>query len=139
MIPLSDKIASILPVLEEKGIVYLFAFAERENIDRWDIVLSADWSDKDWSGAVRLIADLLRPRLEPHEKTMIARIAVIPSTDPNMQSLPVGLEGVVPADNKRVTVELLGSDIRSAFIFKAKHPPTVSPMIAGASVEMVMA
>ena len=139
MISLGDKVVGILPMLESEGEVYLFALAERENIDRWDVVLSADWADEDWARAVRLVVDLLEPQLDVQEKALIARIAVIPSNDPNMQSLPIGLDGVVPADNKRISIELLGSDIRSAFIFKAKHPPKVSTVSAGTSVDMAAA
>ena len=137
MTPLSDKVAGILPMLENEGEVYLFALAERQDIDRWDVVLSADWADHHWEKALRLIADLLEPRLNPQEKVLIAQIAVIPSNDPNMQSLPVSLDGVVPADNKRISVELLGSDIRSAFIFKAKHPPVAPSVTAETSTGTV--
>ena len=137
MTSLSDKVAEILPMLESEGEVYLFALAEREDIDRWDVVLSARWADDHWEKAVRLVIDLLEPRLNPQEKVLVARVAVIPSSDPNMQSLPISLDGVVPADNKRISVELLGSDIRSAFIFKAKHPPAVSSTSVEAGVEMI--
>lgn len=115
----------MLPALEERGTIYLFALAEREDLPRWDVVLSSEWSDKDLQGAVRLVVELLRPRLDPDELTMISRVAVIPSSDPNMQVLPASLSHVVPADEKVVYVSLLGSDVRRAFIFKGQHPPTV--------------
>ena len=139
MTSLSEKVVGILPMLESEGEVYLFALAEREDIDRWDVVLSADWADNQWEKAVRLVVDLLEPRLDPQEKVLIARIAVIPSSDPNMQSLPMSLDGIVPADNKRISVELLGSDIRSAFIFKAKHPPSLLAATTRSTVDTVAA
>ena len=139
MTSLSDKVVGILPILEREGEVYLFALAEREDIDRWDVVLSADWADDHWEKAVRLVVDLLEPRLDSRERALISRIAVIPSHDPNVQSLPMSLDGIVPADNKRISIELLGSDIRSAFIFKSKRPPLVSTRATGNIVEMVNA
>ena len=139
MTSLSDKVAGILPMLESEGEVYLFALAQREDIDRWDVVLSAAWADNHWEKAVRLVVDLLEPHLDPQEKVLIAQIAVVPSSDPNMQSLPMSLDGIVPADDKRISVELLGSDIRSAFIFKAKHPPSTSAAAITSAVDTVAA
>ena len=121
---LIDKVAGLLPALEERGTIYLFAFAEREDVDRWDVVLSSEWSDKDWAASVRFVADLLWPRLEPQERTMISRIAVIPSNNARVQEMPVNFDGVVPEDKKIVYISLLGSDVRRAFIFKAQLPPT---------------
>ena len=101
--------------------------------------MSAGWADGHWEKAVRLVASLLEPRLDPQEKVLIARIAVIPSSDPNMQLLPVSLDSIVPADNKTISVELLGSDIRKAFIFKAKHPPMVQAATAEHAMNAVVA
>lgn len=134
---LIEKVASILPRLEEEGQVYLFALAKRQGIEMWDVVLSSDWSDKDWVRAVKLVVDLLAPKLEPDEKVAIARVAVLPSTDPSMQALPRSLDGVSPADNKTVTVELLGSDVRTAYVFKARRPPRASLTVSPTEKEAV--
>ena len=138
MISLIDKVASLLPALEERGTVYLFAFAERNDFNRWDIVLSSDWSDKDWPGAVRCVIDLLWPQLEPWEKSMIALIAVIPSGNARMQEMSEDLDGVTPEDKKVVEDSLLGSDVRRAFVFKGRHPPAPAanePLAATAGMD----
>ena len=121
-----DKIGDLLPILEARGTIYLFALAEREDIDRWDVVLSSDWSDKDSTEAVRFVAVELQSRLKLPEITMVSRIAVIPSSDSRMQEMPESLNGIVPRDGKIIYVSLLGSDIRRAFIFKADHAPVVT-------------
>ncbi len=54
---------------------------------------------------------------------MIARVAIVPSSDPRVQEMPDSLNGVTPKDEKVIYVSLLGSDVRRAFIFKAQHAP----------------
>lgn len=122
-----DKVAGLLPDLEARGTVYLFALAEQTDVERWDVVISSEWSDRDWTAAVRTVVDLLKPRLTPEEITMISRIAVILSSDPKVQEMPASLDGVVPENSHVINVPLLGSDVRRAFIFKAQHPPAVLP------------
>lgn len=136
MSSLIEKVAGVLPALEEQGPVYLFAFAEREDVNLWDIVLSSGAADEDWAGSVRFVVDLLWPVLEPQERTMIARVAVIPSNDPKVREMPASMDGVEPGDKKVIYVSLLGSDVRRAFIFKAQHPPVVSLSESLASADL---
>ena len=43
---LAEKVKALLPMLEQRGAVYLFALFEREETaGKWDIVLSSEWSD----------------------------------------------------------------------------------------------
>ena len=122
---LIDKVATLLPALEERGTVYLFAFAQQPEIDRWDVVLSSKWSDQDSVAAVRFVADYMRPRFGVEELTLVSRIAVIPSDDPRLRDLTEHLRNITPQDNlavpsRMIYNELLGSDIRQAFVFKAQ-------------------
>lgn len=123
---LVDKVASILPALELHGTVYLFALAEREDSAWWDVVLSSEWSDKDRTGAIGIVIDLLWPRLELEERMMIAKVVVVPSHNARMQEMPASLDGVTPEDKKVVYVTLLGSDVKQAFIFTARHAPPIA-------------
>ena len=123
-----DKVGSILPDLEAQGSVYLFAFAEHDDVDRWDIVLSSDWSDKDSEKAVQLVYNKLRPRIDLQELILISRIAVIPSSDPKVRALTNRLVHITPQDHLIVPSklmlpddELLGSAVRRAFVFKAQR------------------
>ena len=134
-----DKVAELLPALEARGRVFLFAFAEREDVPLWDVVISSAWSDEDEFAAIRFVAELLKARLEPREMAVLSRIAVIPSSDERIQDLPRSLDGVVPADDKVIYVSLLGSEVRRAFIFKGQRPPAASPsepLIGAAAVHV---
>lgn len=121
------RVAGILPELEKRGTVYLFAFAERKEAGEWDIILSSEWSDESWAATIRIIVDLLWPLLSSNERAMIGQIAVIPSSDPGIQALTEALDGVTPKDEKVVFSNLLGSDVWRAFIFKAQRTPVVPP------------
>ena len=122
-----NKIAGLLPELEARGAVYLFALVEREDVERWDVVLCSEWTDGDWGAAVRTVVGLLKPRLTPGEITLISRIGIITSDDPRVQEMPVSLDGIVPGDHHVINVPFLGADARRAYIFKAQHPPLLSP------------
>lgn len=120
-----EKVAALLPVLEARGGIYLFAFAETDGLRRWDVVLSSEWSDRNPNEAVRYVVGLLQPILTVEEITLISRVAVIRSSDPNMQALPTELNGVSPGQRKIVYASFLGSDIRQAYVFRGQRPPKV--------------
>jgi len=84
---LADKVKALLPMLEERGTVYLFALFEREETSgKWDIVLSTEWSDKEPTEAVWLISDALVPQLTPEELSALSRVFVAPSNDPEVEN-----------------------------------------------------
>ena len=77
---LAEKIKALLPMLEQRGTVYLFALFERkETAGKWDIVLASEWSDKERAETVRLISNSLVPKLKPEELSALSRIFVAPS------------------------------------------------------------
>ncbi len=102
--------------------MYLFAFVEREDVDRWDVVVSAEWSDQKMSMAVFFVSKALALKLEPGEMSMLARIVIIPSDTPDVREMPASLSGTMPSDEKVIHVSFLGLDIRRAFVFKAQLP-----------------
>ncbi len=132
-----DKVGSILPDLDARGSVYLFAFAEHDDVDRWDVVLCSDWSDLDSEGAVQFVYNKLRSRIDLQELILISRIAVIPSSDPKVQALTNRLNHITPQDHLVVPSklmlnddELLGSAVRRAFVFKAQRSPEAATDVA---------
>ncbi len=125
---LIDKVGGLLRDLEARGVVYLYAFAERDDLDRWDIVLSSDWSDKDPEEAVSFVYNKLRPHIAPREMVLISRISIIPTNDPRISELTKRLMHISPEDHlvvpsRMIYNELLGSGVRLAFIFKAERLP----------------
>ena len=84
---LADKVKALLPMLEERGPVYLFALFEREETSgKWDIILSSEWSDKEPTEAVWLISDALVPQLTPAELSALSRVFVAPSGEPEVEN-----------------------------------------------------
>lgn len=124
---LAKKVASLLPELESRGPVYFYALAERNDINQWDVVLSAEWSDINYTSAIRQIADALVSRLQPAELTALSGVTVVPSTEPDIQEMPRSLEKVSPQEEKLIELTLAGLEVRRAFIFKAQRPLQQEP------------
>ncbi len=120
------KVASLLPELESRGTVYLFALGEEQDINRWAILVSAAWSDEEHASAVEFVADLLVARLEPSELTATSGVVVIPSSDPSISEMPESW-GKKPMEEKPVLSSLVGLDIKRAFVFKARRPGSEIP------------
>jgi len=122
---LAQKVSTLLPGMEAKGVVYLFALVEREDVDRWDVVVSSVWSDRDAANAVRWVSDELVPRLEKNELAMLSRIVVIPSKEPSVFALTSSM-GVAGGSAEIVDCNFMGLRIKHAFLFKAQRPPKES-------------
>ena len=123
---LADKVKALLPMLEQRGAVYLFALFEREEtFGKWDIVLSSEWSDKDSIAAVRLISDALVPKLNPEELSALSRVFIAPSHDPAVEEL---IDGEKPQKVERFYAsgfEFMGVPIRQFYIFRTRKTPRV--------------
>ena len=115
---LIEKIAGLLPELETRGEVYLFAMGERETVGKWEVIVSSDWSDEDEIIAVKTVADALVKRLQPAELVCLAGVMIIPSSAPHISEMPRSLENASPDEPKIVDVPL--PDIGRMFIFKAR-------------------
>lgn len=134
---LAKKVSSLLPVLEPRGPVYLFALFEREDIPgKWDIVLSSDWSDRQAGDAIRFISEQIVPTLQPDELAALSRIVVIPSKDPGVLAMTSA------ADVTAGSLELFdgsfnGLQVQHALVFLSKRPggalPETTANAAGAS------
>jgi len=123
---LADKVKALLPMLEQRGSVYLFALFEREETSgKWDIVLSSDWSDNERGDAVRLISDALVPKLNPEEISALSRVFIAPSYDPAVEEL-------IEADQAQHVerfytsgFSFMGVPIRQLYVFRTQKTPRV--------------
>jgi len=107
---LADKVKALLPMLEQRGSVYLFALFEREETSgKWDIVLSSEWSDQESAAAVRLISDALVPQLTPEELSALSRVFIAPSHDPEV-------ENFVEIDQSEHVERFYASGLRFSFM-----------------------
>jgi hypothetical protein len=124
MNPLVKKVGKLLPKLEARGEVYLYAVCEREDIyNRWDVLFSSAWSDEDRIAAMRVIFDLLHPLLTPDELILISRVVVFRSSEPAILNLPHEWQGT-SKDRKVFEGSFMGVDLRRIFLFKGKQPQT---------------
>ena len=123
---LIGKVEGLVPFLERQGPVYLFAFAERADLERWDVVLSSEWSDHEIAMSVFKVAKELHLRLEPQEMTMLAGVVIVPSTDRNFQELLLS-EDDLSADKTQVFGgSFLGSEVKRVLVFKVSRPSTAA-------------
>ncbi len=123
---LADKVKALLPMLEQRGPVFLFALFEREETSgKWDIVLSSEWSDQDSIAAMRLISDALVPKLTPEELSALSRVFIAPSHDPAVEEL---IDREQPPQVERFYasgIEFMGVPIRQFYIFRTRKTPRV--------------
>ena len=123
MNPIAKKLARLLPALEAQGPVYLFAVVERADINLLDVVISSEQSDKDKVKTIRFVVDRLDDHLEPRDRSMLSRVAIVSSgPDSAPLELPEGFNHVSPEDPQVITDEFLGVEIKRAFVFKSNLP-----------------
>lgn len=126
---LADKLATLLPKLQEHGSIYLFAlFARDDAAGKWDVVFSSEWSNSDAASAVRTISDMIVPMLGSEELAALSRVVIIPSKEPGVALLASGMSGCA----ELVNCNFMGLQIGHAFIFRAQRPPAAQPAATAA-------
>jgi hypothetical protein len=127
---LCENVKALLPVLLERGPVYLFALFERDDAaGKWDVVLSAAWSDRDSSSAIRYVSGKLVPTLSPEELASLSRIVIIPSETPAVSAMTSTMN-ISGGETELVDCNLMGLQIKHAYIFRAQRPPAQQPGMA---------
>ena len=123
---LADKVKALLPMLEQRGPVYLVALFEREETSgKWDIVLSSVWSDQDSIAAMRLISDALVPKLNPEELSALSGVFIAPSHDPAVEELIDAEQSNSVERFYASGFEFMGVPIRQFYIFRTRKTPRV--------------
>ena len=57
---------------------------------------------------------------------MLASIAIVPSSDHNFQELLLNMGDLPTNETKVICESFLGSDVKKAFVFKIRRPPTAA-------------
>lgn len=128
---LADKVESLLPMLEQRGAVWLFALFERkETAGKWDIVLSSEWSDTERADAVRLISDALVPKLSSDELSALSRVFIAPSYAPEVDVFALGDRGMPMKHFFSDDFSFMGVPIKQAYVFRTRTQPTHRSRIA---------
>ena len=123
---LADKVKALLPMLEQRGPVYLFALFEREETPgKWDFILSSEWSDKERMAAVRLISDTLVPQLTPEELSALSSVFIAPSNDPEVENFVEvdQSEHVERFYASGLSFSFMDVPIRQVYVFRTRKTP----------------
>lgn len=121
---LADKVKALLPMLEQRGAVNLFAlFERRETAGKWDIILASEWSEKDRADAVRLVADALVPKLNPQELSALSRVFIAPSHEPEVENLASAEQGTPMKHFYSDDFSFMDVPIKQGYVFCARRTP----------------
>ena len=119
---LVTKVAALLPKLESRGPVYFYALIEREDVSRWDVTLSAEWSDTNYTAAIRFVADALVPTLDPSELSVLSGVVILPSSGLDFQALPASFEQTSPRFDAAINLMDTSWGTRRMFVIKVRKP-----------------
>ena len=118
---LAEKVKALLPMLEERGTVYLFALFERtETAGKWDIVLSSEWSDDESTPAVQLISDALISKLNAEELSALSRVFIARSNEPEVECFAIGDQGMPMKHFVSDDFTFMGVPIKQAYVFRTR-------------------
>ena len=102
---------------KEKGPFSLLALFLREDApNKWDLVVSAPWTERDKEAALRMISDKVAKVLEPPEVLAISRIVLVEPTSPAVEAI----NRAFPVEHSVVEVKdstFFGLEIKHAHIF----------------------
>ena len=107
----------------EQGPFKLFALFLREDaFPVWDVLVAADWIDRDRAGSLQAISKRVRESLGPRDIIKISRVVIIDSTDPSLKTVnsTIAIEhGSCEVQNS----EFFGLPIKQGYIITSKLRP----------------
>lgn len=124
-----DKFGQLeLELARERGDFAFFALFVLETLaDRWDLIVSAPWLDKDKRRAVPYLVDQIKSKLGVDYLISLNRIVVIDPESAELQDLVRSIvieHGKVEHGKVRIRDdEFFGLRVRDARIITAKAPP----------------
>lgn len=110
-------------IAADKGGFTLFALFMREDApDRWDLIVSAQWTGDDKRGTVNYFVNEIKSRLGEPGLTSLSRIVVVDPQDAAVQAINRTIQ------IEHGTVEMrdsnfFGLPIKHAYIITSKRPP----------------
>ena len=104
----------------ERGPFSLFALFLREDAqDKWDLVASAPWLEKNKQEAFAFLADQIRSSLAPDELLTLSRIVLVEHNDPALDAIHNALKaehGIIEVKDS----SFFGLDIKHAYIITSQ-------------------
>jgi len=108
-------------ISQEKGPFSLFALFLREDAqDKWDLVASAPWLEKNKQEAFQFLANLIRSALSPDELLSLSRIVLVDHNDPALDAIHRALRtehGIVEVKDSG----FFGLKIKHAYIITSQR------------------
>jgi len=116
---LTQKMSHIVKYLTDKqGHFKLFALFLRDNSPHnWDVVVSAQWIDKNEQEALKLISQQLTSQLTKNELISLSHIVTIKTNDENLKQIR---QFIPVKDNSTAEIQnssFFGLDIKQAIFF----------------------
>lgn len=110
-----SKIGSLTnTIIEEKGELYFFALALREEASVWDLLVAAEWIDQDRNGSLKYLVDKVQRVLTKQELLELSAIILLQSEYYNNQSI---MKSPNPTSWEENNIDLYGLAVKQAYIF----------------------
>jgi len=123
-LPMVDKVLPLaLSIAKEKREEFaLFGlFLRQDAPNRWDLVVSAPWLDRDRMGGMQYLAKRLRSRLATEELITVSGIVVLETQDPGVRAMQ-RWRAIRGTPQRLENVELFGLAIREAYVAVCQDP-----------------
>jgi len=119
-------------VVADRGDLTLFALFLREGVeDRWDLVVSASWLDRDKAAGLKYLTKKLTAKLTEREILELSRVVVVAQNDPALRKL-LRETNVEDGEVRELeNLQFAGLSLSRAVIFEAK-PTTLAGLRRGA-------
>lgn len=116
----------------ERGELSLFALVLREDAaNKWDVLASAPWMERDRGRALKYLADKITHRLKQEEILDLSRIIVLEEGNPALEAFLRAMRVESGRTAEVESSEFFGLPIKHAFIFQAKRPERSLPANVG--------
>ncbi len=106
---------------EEKGPFDLFALFLREDApNKWDLVVAAEWINKNKESALKYIATNIQDTLSQNELLSLSRIAIIDESNPALEAFHRAMHvehGIAEVQDSN----LFGLQIKHAYLITSKR------------------
>lgn len=110
---------------EEKGAFDLFALFLREDApDKWDLLIAAEWIDRDKGGAIKYVAGKVQQILSKEELLSLSRIVIIEENNPALEALNTAFH-VEHSSAEIKNSNLFGLQINHAYLITSRRRPSV--------------
>ena len=108
-------------IAAEKGSFSLFAlFLRQDSPDKWDVVASAPWLEKNKEAGLSYLADSVRSVLDPGELLSISKIVLVDQDDPALEPVRKALKAEHEVTEVR-DCNFFGLEIKHGFIITSQR------------------